>query len=317
MTTTTWYMSFTLTEKQYFEPPPNYPKIIYLAFIANSSTGAISKWCNTKPDFTIDLGSEVQLDSNKKPGSIVLSQNPIRFKYTDLPGLDSITIKGLETFKYGDCILYMSADQNQDSMTYRYKEIYYLGTYQFQTDTFCFSEGTKILCYTQLENSLICILKEEYRLVQHLKIGDLVKSYLHGYRRVSKVISGSFVNNPNDQGVSNCMYKMIKTDENGLIEDLTLTRNHGVLVEKLTENKEKKVDKNNLPIIDGLLSIITADCDKFEKVMDTNTYKYYHFSLETNGDNDRRFGVWANGLLVETPSNNMMDNALNIKPLDF
>ncbi len=42
----------------------------------------------------------------------------------------------------------------------------------------CFSEGTKILCYTQLENSLICILKEEYRLVQHLKIGDLVKSYL-------------------------------------------------------------------------------------------------------------------------------------------
>jgi len=42
----------------------------------------------------------------------------------------------------------------------------------------CFSEGTKILCYTQLENSLISILKEEYRLVQHLKIGDLVKSYL-------------------------------------------------------------------------------------------------------------------------------------------
>ena len=42
----------------------------------------------------------------------------------------------------------------------------------------CFSEGTKILCYTQLENSLIYILKEEYRLVQHLKIDDLVKSYL-------------------------------------------------------------------------------------------------------------------------------------------
>jgi alpha-tubulin suppressor-like RCC1 family protein len=33
----------------------------------------------------------------------------------------------------------------------------------------CFSEGTKILCYKQLENSLICIFKEEYRLVQHLK----------------------------------------------------------------------------------------------------------------------------------------------------
>jgi len=110
---------------------------------------------------------------------------------------------------------------------------------------------------------------------------------------------------------------MIKTEDNGLIDDLTLTRNHGVLVEKLTENEEKKIDKNNLPVIDNLLSIITADCDKFEKVMDTNTYKYYHFSLDGDGDNDRRFGVYANGILVEVPSNNMMDGALNIKPLDF
>ena len=183
--------------------------------------------------------------------------------------------------------------------------------------TVCFSEGTKILCYTQLEKSLICILKEEYRLVQHLKIGDLVKSYLHGYRKISKKLNGSFINNPNDEGVANCMYRMKKTKDNGLIEDLTLTRNHGVLVEKLTENEEKIIDKNNLPVIDNLLSIITADSDKFEKVLDTNVYKYYHFSLDGDGDNDRRFGVWANGLLVETPSNNMMDGVLNIKPLDF
>jgi hypothetical protein len=181
----------------------------------------------------------------------------------------------------------------------------------------CFSEGTKILCYTQLENSLICILKEEYRLVQHLKIGDLVKSYLHGYRKVSKMLKGSFVNNPKDEGVANCMYRMLRTQDNGLIEDLTLTRNHGVLVEKLSKDEEKKIDKDNLPVIDNLLSIITADCDKFEKVMDTNVYKYYHFSLDGDGDNDRRFGVWANGLLVEVPSNNMMNGALNVKPLDF
>jgi hypothetical protein len=174
----------------------------------------------------------------------------------------------------------------------------------------CFSQGTKILCLSQY-------LKDEYRLVQDLMIGDFVKSYLHGYRKVSKILNGIFVNNPKDEGVSNCMYRMIKTDDNGLIEDLTLTRNHGVLVEKLSENEEKKVDKNNLPVIDNLLSIITADSDKFEKVLDTNVYKYYHFSLEGDGDDDKRFGVWANGILVEVPSNNMMDGVLNIKPLDF
>jgi len=195
--------------------------------------------------------------------------------------------------------------------TYTNDSFAFYGIIQTITDgPSCFSEGTNILGLTEQ-------LKEEYRLVQNLMIGDFVKSYLHGYRKVSKIISGSFVNNPKNEGVANCMYKMVKTDDNGLIEDLTLTRNHGVLVEKLTENEEKKIDKNNLHVIDNLLSIITADCDKFEKVMNSNVYKYYHFSLETDGDEDRRFGVWANGLLVEVPSNNMMDGALNVKPLDF
>ncbi len=49
------------------------------------------------------------------------------------------------------------------------------------------------------------------------------------------------------------MYRMKKTKDNGLIEDLTLTRNHGVLVEKLTKNEEEKLDKNNLPVIDGFI----------------------------------------------------------------
>ena len=178
----------------------------------------------------------------------------------------------------------------------------------------CFNEGVKILC---LNCKLNGELNEIYRPVQDLQVGDFVKSYLHGYRKVNKILTGSFVNNPTDQGVPNCMYMMVKTEDNQLIDDLILTRNHGILVEKLSENEEKKIDKNTLPIIDNLLSIITADSDKFEKVMDNNVYKYYHFSLETDGDNDRRFAVYANGLLVEIPSINMMNNALNIKPLDF
>jgi hypothetical protein len=182
-------------------------------------------------------------------------------------------------------------------------------------DPNCFSEGTKILCYKQLENSLICILKEEYRLVQDLKVRDLVKSYKHGYRRISKILSGFFINNPNGNG--DCMYKMSKTEDNGLIEDLVLTRNHAILVEKLTENEKKETENDEKIIIDDLLCLITGKSDKFEKVKNTNFYNYYHFSLDSDGDNDRRFGVWANGLLVELPSNNMMDNVLKTGILDF
>ena len=190
---------------------------------------------------------------------------------------------------------------NQQSISYNY-------TFLNNTCT-CFSEGTKILCLNNYQKEL----KEEYVSVQDLKVGDFVKSYKHGYRKISKILTGSFINNPIEQGASNCMYRMKKTEDNGLIDDLTLTRNHGVLVDKIN----KEININNLEVIDDLVSIITADSDKFEKVLDANLHKYYHFSLETDGDEDRRFGVWANGLLVETPSNNMMDNATNIKPLDF
>jgi|LakMenEpi03Aug12_release.lakeMendotaPanAssembly.Ray.scaffolds.fasta_scaffold156074_3 hypothetical protein len=43
-------------------------------------------------------------------------------------------------------------------------------------------------------------------------------------------------------------------------------------------------------IIDDLLCLITGKSDKFEKVQNTNFYNYYHFSLDSDGDNDRRFG---------------------------
>ena len=197
--------------------------------------------------------------------------------------------------------------------------IEYTVNFVFQKDdpTACFSEGTKILCYKQLANSLICIFKEEYRLVQDLKVGDLVKSYKHGYRKISKILNGFIKNNPNGQDNGDCMYKMSKTSDNGLIEDLVLTRNHAILVEKLTENEKKATENDEKIIIDDLLCLITGKSDKFEKVQNTNFYNYYHFSLDSDGDNDRRFGVWANGLLVELPSNNMMDNVLKTGILDF
>jgi len=204
-------------------------------------------------------------------------------------------------------------NENGDNLKSEIQVVYYFQ----KNDPNCFSEGTKILCYKQLANSLICILREEYRLVQDLKVGDLVKSYKHGYRKISKILNGFIKNNPNGQDNGDCMYIMKKTPDNGLIEDLILTRNHAILVEKLTENEKKATENDEKIIIDDLLCLITGKSDKFEKVQNTNFYNYYHFSLDSDGDNDRRFGVWANGLLVELPSNNMMDNVLKTGILDF
>jgi hypothetical protein len=45
--------------------------------------------------------------------------------------------------------------------------------------------------------------------------------------------------------------------------------------------------------------------DKFVKEQNNNLYTYYHFCLECGeDDDDKRYGIWANGLLVETTSKN-------------
>jgi hypothetical protein len=311
-------------------PPVGFPNPLYLGFKYEINSGAILNWYNMDNTNTcIDVDSKIKYywpligtyDDD-------VTNNALSNFATLVPPITAITA----TY-YTSIILYANTQTpvglNTSISINTESLVIYECSVEFIGDC-CFSEGTKILSLTNfkneiyeenieksLEKSLTSQIKEEYILVQDLKIGDLVKTYLHGYRRISRVLKGNFKNNPKEKGVANCMYRMLKTKDNGIIEDLTLTRNHGVLVEKLSENEEKKLDKNNLQVVDGLLSIITADSDKFEKVEDTNVYNYYHFCLDGDGDNDRRFGIYANGLLVETPSNNMMDNALYIKPLDF
>ena len=161
----------------------------------------------------------------------------------------------------------------------------------------CFNKGTKILC-------LNSVLEEEYIPIEDLKKGDLVKSYLHGYRRIDSIGTNKMINNPEHFNLS--MYKMAKTLENGLTEDLIVTGGHSILVDDLgdyySENEGKF--KGKIPTIDGKYFLLSAVSKDFIQLTDTNEYTYYHLVLENNGDNDERFGIWANGILTETISKN-------------
>jgi hypothetical protein len=169
--------------------------------------------------------------------------------------------------------------------------------WKISLSTPCFNEGTKILCLNSL-------MKEEYILIEDLKKGDVVKSYLHGYRRIESIGKNSMINNPEHFNLS--MYKMAKTPENGLTDDLIVTGGHSILVDDLGEyyDENKIRFKGKIPKIDDkflLLCFLTKD---FVQLTDTNKYTYYHLVLENNGNNDERFGIWANGILTETISKN-------------
>jgi len=101
------------------------------------------------------------------------------------------------------------------------------------------------------------------------------------------------------------MYKMEKTEKNVLMDDLIVTGGHAILVDILGEEEENanKLLLGEIKIDDKflLLSCISND---FVKLDNTNLYTYYHLTLENNGDDDERFGIWANGILTETPSKN-------------
>ena len=162
---------------------------------------------------------------------------------------------------------------------------------QYVGPPICYAKGTKILC----ENG--------YHLIENLKIGDLVKTYLHGNLPIELIKSSKMVNNPLEW--YKCMYTLPSLTE---FDDLVVTGGHGILKEKLT-TEELKADFNWFKFkrysqIDKMYLQRAAFCKDFVKITDTSEYTYYHLSLK--GGNNKRYGIWANGILSESTFKNDM-----------
>ena len=107
--------------------------------------------------------------------------------------------------------------------------------------------------------------------------------------------------------------RVIRLATNNLIEDLIITGGHGILVDDLGDQYEsnQRYYGTNVKIEDKYL-FVAENCPLFTKIEDNSIFTYYHFVLQNDGDNDKRYGVWANGILTETPSlNQFMVYALN------
>ena len=113
------------------------------------------------------------------------------------------------------------------------------------------------------------------------------------------------VNNPTI--FSECMYKMETT-----LEDLIVTGGHGILKKKPNVLDPDKLWVNSrFSKIDGMFLHRAAFCSEFKMLTDTNIYTYYHLTLKDKNDN-KRFGIWANGILTETVNKNQFKTNLKL-----
>ena len=150
--------------------------------------------------------------------------------------------------------------------------------------------------------------QEEYILIQDLRKGHLVKTLLNGFKKVEHIGYSKMYNNVNSIRSKDKLYKLCKTEYPELNEDLIITGCHSILIEEFKdqEQRNKTIEIIGDTYITDDKYRLPACADEKAKIYQENgVHIIWHFSLEHN-DYRMNYGVFANGLLVETTSNRMM-----------
>ncbi len=180
------------------------------------------------------------------------------------------------------------------------------GNFDYFNQVACFLEDTKILC---LKND-----KEVYRPIQYLRPGDLVKTTYDGYVPINK-IGTCTINNPgDDERIKDRLYKCSPDKYPDLMEDLYITGCHSILVWDLTDEQREKTEEmlGRIFVTDRRYRLMACVDDNAVPFKRNNIFNIYHIALE-HENYYMNYGVYANGLLVETCSNRYITEHANMK----
>jgi hypothetical protein len=158
--------------------------------------------------------------------------------------------------------------------------------------------------------------QEQELMVQDIRNGVLVKTFKSGYKSVCMIGTNKMVNLGNNKRVEERLYICKKEKYPELTEDLIITGCHSILLDNITdEQREKVINKfGRIMVTEGKYRL-TAAMD--ERAVPHNCYgefNIYHFALE-NDIYTYNYGVYANGLLVESCSKRYLAEIANMKIL--
>jgi surface protein len=179
---------------------------------------------------------------------------------------------------------------------------YQIDVYNLPTNVPCFKEDTKILT----DNG--------YKCIQDLKIGDMVQTFKHGLKKINIIGKDKILHKVTNERIKDQLYIYSKEKYPELLEELIITGAHSILIDKFINddqlNKTKKIIGNSC-IIDEKYRL-PACVDKDAQVYkEAGIYTIYHIALESN-NLCRRYGIYANGLLVESCSKRYLKNRSNM-----
>jgi hypothetical protein len=159
----------------------------------------------------------------------------------------------------------------------------------------CFLQGTRILCLVDGQ--------ESHLPVEQLEPGTLVRTSRDGYKPVSLVGHAPFYNPGTDERSQDRLYKLSPTFYPELDSDLFITGCHAVLVDSLTalQREDGLRLQGETFITDGKVRLMACIDDRAEPWVNQGQHTVWHFALE-HEDPYMNYGVYANGLLVETCS---------------
>jgi len=139
-----------------------------------------------------------------------------------------------------------------------------------------------------------CILTQNsWVRVEDLRLGDMVKTYKHGLRRIIHISKWGGKNE------SVVWHKALYKGQREGFEPLIVAGCHGLIEESMTKQEEQRQtvywgpDKHR---VDDMALLITAASKDFYRVQAIISYTYYMFAL------DSQYGIYANGFLVEIPA---------------
>jgi hypothetical protein len=199
----------------------------------------------------------------------------------------SFNIKGLQTSYYN---IYIATKNTVGATIY--------SPIIAPVNVICFKEDSRILT------------NRGYRKIQYLKKGDLIKTFQHGFKPIYKIGKKDIIHVPSttERGKDR-LYKCSPTEYPEVFEDLVLTGCHSILVDEFADDEQRNQTKE----INGGIYVtdkkyrLPVCVDRRASVYEhAGKYAVFHVALE-NDDNYMNYGIYANGLLVESTSKRFLD----------